>query len=363
MRHIHKTILCMLLSFSAPGVSSQDLTVVSWGGAYARAQQQAINAPYTARTGITIINDHGAAEAVAKLRAMREAGNITWDVVDVAAADAIRLCDEGLAMEIHLDSHLPPAPDGTLASQDFGESQVSPCLIPHVVYSTAFAYRTDLVGDTPPQNVCDIFDLEAYPGRRALERRPINNMEWALLCDGVAAEDIYTVLATAAGQARALTKLNSIKGHVIWWSAGANAPQLLADGEVVMASGYNGRLFSLIVEERQPVAMLWHRQMLDFSGWIIPAGLGEVRTQRALDYVAFATATPQLATLASYIAYAPLRTSSLARVGRHAELDIDMLPHMPTAPQNAATAFRYDYEFWADYQDDIDSRFHAWLAR
>jgi putative spermidine/putrescine transport system substrate-binding protein len=38
-------------------------------------------------------------EAVAKLRAMNEAGNITWDLVDVVAADAIRLCDEGLAME------------------------------------------------------------------------------------------------------------------------------------------------------------------------------------------------------------------------------------------------------------------------
>jgi putative spermidine/putrescine transport system substrate-binding protein len=30
---------------------------------------------------------------------MNEAGNITWDLVDVVAADAIRLCDEGLAME------------------------------------------------------------------------------------------------------------------------------------------------------------------------------------------------------------------------------------------------------------------------
>ena len=68
--------------------------------------------------GVNIINDESAAEAVAKLRAMAEAGNTTWDVVDVVASDAIRLCDEGLAMEIDVDSRCwRPAPDGSPASK------------------------------------------------------------------------------------------------------------------------------------------------------------------------------------------------------------------------------------------------------
>ena len=78
---------------------------------------------------MSIINDDSAAEAVAKLRAMNEAGNVTWDVVDVVAADAIRLCDEGLALEIDPDSQLAAAPDGTPASEDFGDLIVSPGLI------------------------------------------------------------------------------------------------------------------------------------------------------------------------------------------------------------------------------------------
>ena len=50
--------------------------------------------PYTAANpDITIIWDESSAEAVAKLRAMNEAGNITWDLVDVEGADSIRLCD------------------------------------------------------------------------------------------------------------------------------------------------------------------------------------------------------------------------------------------------------------------------------
>ncbi|WP_417817055.1 extracellular solute-binding protein [Tritonibacter scottomollicae] len=355
------TALCAPMAFAAD--MADEMTIVSWGGAYSNSQIKAYNEPYAEKTGVKIINDESSAEAVAKLRAMDEAGNVTWDVVDVVAADAMRLCDEGLAMEIDPDEHLAPAPDGTSAEEDFGDLLVSDCFIPQIVYSTTFGYRTDLVGDTPPTSVCDVFDLEAYPGKRALEKRPINNMEWALLCDGVAKEEVYDVLETEEGQERALAKLDTIKDNVIWWSAGADTPQLLADGEVVMGSTYNGRLFSVIEEQDQPVAMLWDAQVFDLDGWIIPAGLSDERKARALDYIYFATDTQRLADQAKYISYGPARASSAPLVGQHAELGIDMAPHMPTDPENATNTFLYNYSFWADYRDDIDAKFQAWLAK
>ncbi|MGI9229942.1 MAG: extracellular solute-binding protein [Gammaproteobacteria bacterium] len=360
---LRKTLLALITLAAVGTVTAQTLTVVSWGGAYSKAQLRAYLQPYTDLTGIKIINDESAAEAVAKLRAMNEAGNVTWDVVDIGAADSIRLCDEGLALEIDADKELAPAPDGTPASVDFGDKRVSECLIPQIVYATTFAYRTDLVGDTPPDDVCDVFDLETWPGRRALEKRPVNNMEWALLCDGVTKEDLYDVLATGAGQERALAKLDSIKDQVIWWTAGADTPQLLADGEIVIGSGWNGRLFSVIEEQNQPVAMMWDAEVLDFGGWIIPTGLSEERTQLALDFVRFSNEAQYMAAISKYISYAPLRASALPLVGRHADLGIEMTPHMPTAPQNAGNMILYNYEFWADYRDDIDNRFQAWLAR
>ena len=256
---LNTSILAIAAASVAGMASAQEMTIVSWGGAYTESQKRAYHEPYSANTGISIINDDSSAEAVAKLRAMNEAGNVTWDVVDVVAADAIRLCDEGLALEINADEQLAPAPDGTPASEDFGDLIVSDCFIPQIVYSTTFGYRTDLVGDTPPTDVCAVFDTATYPGMRSLEKRPINNMEWALICDGVAFEDVYDVLETEEGQEQALAKLDTIKDSVIWWSAGADTPQLLADGEVVMGSTYNGRLFSLIEEQNQPVAMLWGR--------------------------------------------------------------------------------------------------------
>ena len=359
-----KTLLATTaLTVAAGAALAQDMTIVSWGGAYSKSQLKAYHEPYSAKTGVNIINDDSSPEAVAKLRAMNEAGNITWDVVDVVASDAIRLCDEGLALEIDPATQLAPAPDGTSAADDFGDLLVSSCFIPQIVYSTTFGYRTDLVGDTPPSDVCAVFDLETYPGKRSLEKRPINNMEWALLCDGVAKSDVYDVLATDEGQNQALAKLDTIKDSVVWWSAGADTPQLLADGEVIMGSTYNGRLFSVIEEQKQPVAMLWDAQVFDLDGWIIPAGLSEERKQRALDYIYFATDTQRLADQAKYISYGPARASSAPLVGKHADLGIEMGPHMPTDPNNAKNAFLYNYEFWADYRDDIDAKFQAWLAQ
>jgi len=353
-----------VVALVAGGALAEDMTIVSWGGAYSSSQQNAYHDPYmAANPDVNIINDESSAEAVAKLRAMNEAGNVTWDVVDVVAADAMRLCDEGLAMEIDADTQLAAAPDGTSASEDFGDLLVSECFIPQIVYSTTFGYRTDMVGDTPPTSVCAIFDTDAYPGRRSLEKRPINNMEWALLCDGVAKEDVYDVLETEEGQAQAFAKLDTIKDDVIWWSAGADTPQLLADGEVVMGSTYNGRLFALIEEQKQPVGMLWDAQVFDLDGWIIPAGLSEERQARALDYIYFATDTQRLADQAKYISYGPARASSAPLVGMHAELGIDMAPHMPTDPENAKNTFLYNYEWWADYRDDLDAKFQAWLSQ
>ncbi|GJL89200.1 MAG: spermidine/putrescine ABC transporter substrate-binding protein [Minwuia thermotolerans] len=358
-------IAAAVASVAAGAVTSAqaetELVVVSWGGAYSASQQGAYHDPYmAANSDVTIVNDDSSNAAVAKLRAMNEAGNVTWDLVDVVAADAIRLCDEGLAEIIDHDKVLAPAPDGTPASEDFGDLIVSECFIPQIVYSTTFGYRTDLVSSTPT-SVCDVFDLEKFPGKRALEKNPINNMEWALLCDGVAPDQVYEVLGTRDGVEKALAKLGTIKDSVVWWTKGAQTPQLLADGEVVMGSTYNGRLFSVIEEEKQPIAMLWDWQVFDLDGWIVPTGTKNKAA--VMEYLRFATDTQRLADQAKFISYGPARKSSAPLVGKHATLGIDMAPHMPTDPANSKTTLLYNYEFWADNRDDIDERFQSWLLQ
>ena len=41
----------------------------------------------------------------------------------------------------------------------------------------------------------------------------------------------------------------------------------------------------------------------------------------------------------------------------------DILPHLPTAPDNVKTAFYADQQFWGDKGDELRERFNAWLAQ
>ena len=368
---LHKTLLASTcLSLAAGAVAAQDManemTIVSWGGAYQNSQLKAYAEPYMeANPGVSITWDESSNEAVAKLRAQSEAGNITWDLVDAEGPDSQRLCDEGLAMEIDFEEMLAPGDGGESVEDDFGPTLINDCFIPQIVFSTTFGYRTDVAewnGETPG-DLCALFDLDTFPGKRSLEKRPKKNLEWALLCDGVAQKDLYDVLDEDGGVDRALAKLDTIKDQVVWWSAGADTPQLLADGEVVMGSTYNGRLFSVIVEQDQPVAMLWDWQVFDFDGWVIPAGLPEDRLARVLDFVKFATDTQRLADQAKYISYGPARASSQPLVSTHADLGIEMAPHMPTNPENQKNFLVNNIEWWADNQDDVEAKFQSWLVK
>ncbi|MDM5147546.1 extracellular solute-binding protein [Candidatus Persebacteraceae bacterium Df01] len=353
-----------LIAGNALAAKDIELTIVSWGGAYTDSQQNAYHAPYMkANPHVSIINDDSSNEAVPKLRAQNEAGNINWDLVDMVPADAIRACDEGIVIEIDFDKVLAPAPDGTSPTQDFGASLVSPCFIPQIVYSTTFGYRSDVAewGGKKPTSIKDVFDTKNFPGKRSLEKRPVNNMEWALIADGVSPDQVYDALSTPEGVDRAFAKLDTIKDDIIWWSSGADTPDRLAKKEVVMGSTYNGRLFALIEEQKQPVEMMWDWQIFELDGWVIPAGLPKDRLQAVLDYLYYATDTQRLADQSKYISYGPARQSSAPLVGKHATLDIDMAPHMPTDPNNAKNTLYNNIEWWADNRDELDQRFQAWL--
>jgi len=338
------------------------MVVVSWGGAYTKSQQLAYHDPYMAMNpDVKIVNDDSSAEAAAKIRAQAIAGNVSWDLVDVEPDTAIGLCDEGLLVEFDFNKDFAPAPDGTSATDDFGKSAlVSPCFVPQIVFSTTFGYRTDILKN-PPKTIHDVFDLKKFPGKRSLQKSPAGNLEWALIADGVPAEDVYDVLDTEAGVDRAFAKLDTIKDQVVWWTKGAQPGQLLADGEVVMASAYNGRLFAAIEENKQPIGMMWDWQLFLLDGWVVPKGAPNMA--EVMKYLRFATDTQRLADQAKYISYGPARASSAPLVGKHAVLGIEMGPHMPTSPDNAKHTILKDVVWWADHNDELQQRFEAWVAQ
>ncbi|MEM9330864.1 MAG: polyamine ABC transporter substrate-binding protein [Pseudomonadota bacterium] len=349
--------LAMVMSTSSANAAGE-LTVVSWGGAYTKSQVEAYHKPFIEKTGVKI-NSEDYNGGIAEIKAQVEAGNVTWDIVDVELSDAIRACDEGLLETID-HSALPAGADGTPATEDFIEGTLYDCAVANIVWSTIFAYDSSKISDGP-KTMADFFDTSKFPGKRGLRKGPKVNLEFALIADGVPAAEVYDVLETPEGVDRAFAKLDTIKDDVVWWEAGAQPPQLLADGEVAMTTAYNGRIFNAVAGENKPFNIVWDGQVWDLDLWVIPKGAKN--KDKALEFLKFSTATEQLAAQASWISYGPARKSSSPLVGTYAtNASIDMGPQMPTAPENLSNAVQNNFEFWADNSDQLTERFNAWLA-
>lgn len=343
-------------SFTA---AADQMVMVSWGGAYGRATQLALLDPFSARTGVAVDREDYNG-GLAEIRAQVETGNVHWDVVDLEAADAVRGCDEGL-LEVIAAEDLFPGRDAAAEAQDFLPGTLTECGVGLVVYSTIYAYRTDHFTALQPSTMADFFDLERFPGRRGMRRSPYGNMEFALVADGVPVDQVYAALSTPEGVARAFAKLDSIKDHVVWWEAGAQPPQMLADGEVAMTTAYNGRIFDAQVSEGQPFAIVWDGQVLDHSQLAIVAGAPNAQT--ALRFLAFMAQPEALAAMSGYISYSPARRSALPLVTTHLETGVEMAPHMPVGADKLERSVFNDSLWWADYGDQITDRFAAWLSR
>ena len=348
---VSAALLSVLASLAVPatgcgGPPRESLTVVSWGGSYAHAIDKGYLEPFAAETGIDVrLEDYNG--GLAQVRAQVETGNVHWDIVDLETADAVSGCDEGILERIDLAT-LPPGADGAPALENFLPGSLFECAVGITFYSTVYAYNPERITGDAPATMADFFDLERFPGRRGMRRVPHANLEFALIADGVPLDEVYA-------------RLDTVKDQVVWWEAGAQPPQMLADGEVVMSTAYNGRIFNAQALEQQPFVIVWDGQILDVGPVAIVAGTPDL--EAALELVRFATTAESMAAVGHYIAYSPARRSGLPLIGRHAEVGIDMNPHMPLYPANSTRVLQNDWEWWSDHADEMNERFSAWLAR
>ena len=72
----------------ATSVSAGSITVVSWGGAYTKSQVEAYHKPWMAKTGNQVVSEDYNG-GLAEVKAQVDAGNVTWDLVDVEKSDAV----------------------------------------------------------------------------------------------------------------------------------------------------------------------------------------------------------------------------------------------------------------------------------
>ena len=350
--------LVALGASAAAEVADRTITVATWGGPYEHSQEKAYFEPFTKKTGIRIRTERYQG-GLAELRRQVGSGEITWDLLDMTMADNRAACKQGLLEPIDR-SMLLPALDGTPADEDFVDGGLTECGVSQIVYAMVVAYNRDAFPGERPARMKDIFDLRRFPGKRALQKLPEANLEWALRSYGVPREDLYQLLSTERGLRLAFERLDGIRDQVVWWTAIEQPVELLVTGEVVIASQYNGRLFDAAVIQGHPIEIVWDEQIYELGSWGVPRGTPHL--DAVVEFIRFATGTRPLADQAKYISYGPARRSSMQLVSTHAETGVDMRPHLPTSPANFETAILKDTEWYASLYDRIKARFDRWLG-
>ena len=370
MKNFVKVLLSLFFAISVT-TSSWAVVMVSWGGAYTESQKLGYGDPAAKKLGIPVdwVDYSG---GLSEIKAQIAAGAITWDVIDVYAMDTIIGCDEGIFVEFDFDKDFPPAPDGTPASEDFFTTMPSKCAVGNILYSWTYAYHDEKIGSKKPKKIKDFFNTKKWPGKRGIYNSPMHNLEIALAADGIkprkGGSKIYEMLETEAGLDRAFNKIKELcedpNGGCVFWSAGAKPPELLMQGEVVMATGWNGRFFNAEIGEGAPLKQVWDAQGLDYQYMsIVKGGPNQADAMKA---VAEMTSTHGLAGSAKYIAYAPWRKSSLKVIEAgepwYKDGKTNMMEQMPTHPNNTKNYFLVDPIFWADNSTEIGERWEAMKA-
>jgi len=345
MSKILRNSLTLVFSSAIAMHANADLTVVSHGGANKAAQVKAFYEPYTAATGTNIIADEFNGE-MAKVKVQVDTKNVAWDVVEMEMPELVRACDEGMLEPIGEDPEI-----AKLAPQLL-EGAIQTCGVGFFVWSTVLAYNAEKL-KTAPQGWTDFWDVEKIPGKRGLRKGAKYTLEFALMADGVLPQDVYSVLETKAGQDRAFAKLDQLKPYIQWWEAGAQPPQYLASGDVVMSSAYNGRIAA--VQNESNLRIVWNGGIYDMDAFTIPKGAKN--REEGLRFIQSVLQPAPQKAYAQQIAYGPVNRAAVSMI------DANRRSNLPTDEANLVNQVAISASFWADHGDQLEQRFNSWAAK
>jgi putative spermidine/putrescine transport system substrate-binding protein len=174
------------------------------------------------------------------------------------------------------------------------------------------------------------------------------------MADGVKPADVYKVLATKDGADRAFKKLTELKPNIQWWEAGAQPPQFLVAGDVVLTTVYNGRIDAANREGRD-LKIYWPGGIYDLDYLVIPKGAPN--KEASLKFIQFAMQPANQSVYAQNIAYGPTNTKALAA------LSPKVLADLPTSATNAKDSLQFNVGFWADQGEALEKRFASWATQ
>ncbi|MFC0501588.1 extracellular solute-binding protein [Asaia krungthepensis] len=155
----------------------------------------------------------------------------------------------------------------------------SPCGIQAGEESIVLAWDRGRLGDAAP-DWGDFWDIARHPGKRALRLDPRGTLEIALMADGVAPGDVYTILATPAGVDRAFRKLEQLRPYLVWWRTPEEASRIMNSGAALMLSTPYDRLADL--GPRISFAAQWRQSLRQKLSWAIPRNVPAEQTDTVI---------------------------------------------------------------------------------
>lgn len=290
------------------------LTFCSWGGALSDLEKTALLDPFGKTRGFEVVP--ASPTNYAKLKAMVEAGQPEWDLVDVGG----RFVWQGADLLETLDMSLIP----NAKALDAG--WVAPKGIFTSTGATVIAWNTKAFAEgKAPKNWKDFWNVKDFPGARGLYKPFYYNYEAALLAAGVPRNEVFPMTDEKAKLA--IAKCAELKPHVkVWWTAGAQPPQLLTSGELALSSAWSGRILA-IMKENAPVSMTYEDGIAWGNAWVIPKGTKNAKL--AMECINYAIGLEAQMRLNEVGTYGPVLGEAAAKGTP------EQRKFMVTAPENA----------------------------
>ncbi len=247
----------LAVSMGDAEAAANEIVMWNWGGDAVKCHTDAFGGPFAGDTGMKFkVDTSGPLQG--KVKEMVDSGNVTADVADADAFDAIALGKSG-----HLEAIDYSIVDKSQVLEGFAwEHGVS-----IVFYGYAFMYDTGKFKDDPPSTWADFFDTAKYPGKRSLYKWANGAIEAALLADGVAGDAVYPIDLD-----RALAKIRSIKPDTYYWGSGAEAQQMIIDAEVSMGMVWLNRAKNVEADTGGRFRLNMNEAIAMPGAYIVPKG-------------------------------------------------------------------------------------------
>lgn len=331
-------ITCAALAVGAGGATAEETVVFAgWGGSIQQNQRDILFDSFEKETGIRVIDTTDV--SYAKIKAMVDAGDVQWDVVQTLGM----WTKPGIAENL-----FEPLDYTIIDSTGIPRAEVGQYAIGNSQYALGFAYNTDALAGAPaPQSWADFWDAENFPGRRGFRTLSRYMTEYALLADGVPMDEIYPMDVD-----RAFASLDKLKPHVSVWSKSAEqAVQIIAGGEVAMGFTTHTRAFDA-KKEGIPLEFVWQGAVMTVDNLIVPRGAKN--KENAMKLINWMSNAENQAKFAEATNIGPSNERALGLVSAEAK------EKLPTTHFMNGELLRFGDDWWADNIQAVDERMLTW---